>query len=289
MYPIRHIIKSCLLGRQKLKLRISKQHDALFICATGPSAKAFFDNFCSVSLKCDMLLMNDLIVFCKEKVFEIRPSHYILWDPLYFVEDNRFSSQVERGDFLRNSLHEAMEQINWPMTLIIPEWATFRTDNSNISIEYLNTITINKGFFKYHFYNKNYAMPAANNVVQVAAYYGIAKRYKEVFLIGCEYDTWKSTYLEENGEGYICSSHVYKTDELLEKWKLSEDRQSIEHGKSVVGGYLARCAETLDLYCSIAEYARNRNVNIINLSKGTTIDAFPIKKYEDFVESIDGK
>ena len=119
-----------------------------------------------------------------------------------------------------------------------------------------------------------------NNVVQVALYYGVLKKYNKVWLIGNEYDFWKSVTVSTDGNPYITYEHAFETNDLLEKWYLSEDEQCIAHGKSLVSGLLCRISETLDGYFDIAEYAQKNDTVIYNLSEGTVIDAFPIRKYE---------
>ncbi len=111
-------------------------------------------------------------------------------------------------------------------------------------------------------------MPRPRNVLIPAIMVGMAMGYKEIFIIGADH-TWTRT-LEVDDDNNVVSvqPHFYKDNEE-EKQRVTSVYRNVRLHDMLLSMHLA-----FKSYHTIARYARERGVRIVNATPGSFIDAF---------------
>lgn len=207
--------------------------------------------------------------------FSIKPKHYCLADPMFFKESFRKKDAMLLFSILQ-------ERVDWKMNIYIPstEQNRFKAfshlSNPNIRIIPLSTVEYN-GYesLRCIFYRKGLSMPRPQTVANMAIYVGINSGYSRVNLYGVEH-----TFLDSlcvNDKNQLCNrdKHFYdkveaplrpilKTDSLTEVWKISD--------------YLMAIAWMFKSHDLLSNYARYREVRIVNCTSGSMIDSYERKQ-----------
>lgn len=259
----------------RLKYSKDKINEKINILGNGPSLKNDIIRF---SDNDTILVVND---FALTDIFlKLKPKYYILADPGYWLpEGETHNSNIEMR---HNVFARIKDHATWKMNIYVPLVA-FKTnyfqllfkDNPNISIYSVNTIpSIHKCNQKMLFwiYKNNYSAPA-NNVLSLAIYISINLGYKKINLFGADH-SWLED-LKVNQENMVClqNRHFFDEESELVPWLRADGdifkMHEILH--TLAGVFLS--------YDKLSEYAQNLNVEIINYTPNSFIDAFVRKKY----------
>jgi len=93
-------------------------------------------------------------------------------------------------------------------------------------------------------------MPIAGNVICAAEYIALYMGYREIFLLGCDFNSFASQK----------ANHVYKEEDTNRLWSISTE--------------LFQYSFTADQHCQLDIYAKKHNQRILNLTQGSLIDAY---------------
>ncbi len=279
-----------LASQRKITVPINYGGGNILVVATGPSSNRFWGNeSCRTGWEeksYDICLVNDSFFKYKDIVFRLKPKFYCIMDSYYFDRECTTPDQIERFESSRAN-REILNTVDWELNLIVPctvslEWL----DNPKIKIIRLNSVAYNRDDLKsrFSYYKKNWMNPGRNNVVQGALYFAITFGYKQIALLGGEFNFWKDVYLSKDRHVIQEVEHCYEANKVERIYDLDEDYGGRREGTMAV--YLACLSESFSIYSYIREYADMMGARIVNYSEGTMIEAFEIA--ED-LGNIDGK
>lgn len=242
------------------------------ILANGPSARDILANRIDLLGNTDILVLN--YFGNTDMFFELKPSYYIMLDPVLFNFDFRNPGLNEapndEGRIVGIQLMENFKKVNWKMTLFVPAIFNnkiFRScfdDNSNIRVvPFYSTRILGYNWFCNYMYKRAQGVPSSRNVIIPALLLMILAGYKTIYLYGCEFSWTKTMDVDpDNGRMFFNDSHFYKKEEIR------------YFGKGAYLWWLKAISEMLEGVEKIALFANTRGVHIINRTKGSFIDAF---------------
>ena len=240
------------------KIRSSKK---LHVLLNGPSLDTSLINIDKENF--DFFIANDFPR--TDTFFELRPNKYLIVDPFFF--DNK-SSRVKD---ICSSLREA----DWSIEIYLPykfKNSHFHSleSKSNISLKFFNEIPIfSQSFFKYQFFDSHLCMPKCQNVLIAILMLSIWEGYENIYLHGADHN-W-SKYFELNDQMKLClrPHRFYDKDEnQLTPW-IDNYQNTYRVSNAFYNLYLM-----FNGYDDISKYADYKNINIINKTENSLIDAF---------------
>lgn len=267
------------INRKKVTLPIEMADDKkLMILATGKSANEFWNNidfYLEKYKKYDYLVMNRSIYKMKEAVMKIKPKYLAMCDSTYWGITTNVSINQALALDTYNRTKEVIEQIDWECYLITTIQEKFSYKNEKVKIIRLNsTKCVGDGELAYKLYKNNFAHPGIYNVAQLAIYFGITFFYKEIGLIGVDFDFLKNLNCDEECRLYDYAEHQYdqtKEDHIV-GYYTSENTGTI-YG-SVLAKYILETAETFVSFGKLSVYAEKNNCKIINYSLQSLLDCY---------------
>lgn len=225
------------------ELKNYRKSDICYICGNGPSLnKVNLDE-----LKGDLIVMNDHWRLAPK--YKKAPTYYIINDNAYGL--------IELKDRMQGVL-DCFPDIPHVFSTYLGPSMDCRFKNSITNIFYYNNIgrtfkhTYTIDFTKCTYYTWNVVTAA----IQLAIYVG----YKEIYLLGCDYSLFASRYLE----------HAYDKEGV--KVECPEKLRDM----------LFKYTITTHIHYEMAQYAKNHDVKIINLTSASLLDAYemdPDSKY----------
>lgn len=225
------------LLEDNVKLSMYKNSDKCYICGNGPSLnKVDFSE-----IQGDTIVMNDFWKVADAKGF--KPTFYLINDSSY--NQTNFSDRFD-------GVIKCFPDIPHILTLYLGPIVKSKYENTNCNIFFFNNIgrTFNQkrgiDFTKCTYYTWN--------VVSAAIQLAIWLKYKDIYLLGCDYSLFASRFIshvyDNNGEKVPCP---YKLRDMLFKYSI-----------------------TTHIHYEIAEFAKTQGVKIVNLTTATVLDAYEI-------------
>ena len=220
----------------------------------GPSLPALLEHYKKMD-DIDYFALNG---YCLTDLYsKYHPSYYIILDPIFFKAD--YNTTVKK-------IVDSLNKTEWPMTLFAPsnykKAKMFRDIcNKNISVEWFNYTpidickTIDHFFFKY-----NLGMPCPETVVIAAIFEAINMKFETIHLFGVEHSWLKFLSVDNDNVVSISLQHHNTGTDV--------DRSKRLHT------FLYSQARAFRSNVRLAEYANYRNVNIINHTPGSYLDAY---------------
>ena len=264
MNTIISIIRVLVSSHFKKTNLIRKQHDKCVILGNGPSLLDCLDKIESDVFDFDMIAINQIATTPLYEKY--KPNIYILADPDYWLKKQPGPKYF---DFVEK-LHTAiLEKTNWDLQLYLPYNAR-KSDiinifkkNPNINISFYNNTRF-ESFLRinYLFFNKQFGIPAAENIICVSIMLTIYSKYKSIYLSGADHDWSKYVWVDENNMIRYKHTHgsTLPEDNGISNTKLHDSLMSLYR--------------VFKAYNDIEKYARYKKVKIYNLCKLSFIDAF---------------
>ena len=178
-----------------------------------------------------------------------------------------------------------IERTNWEVNFFIPYQAkknTFWLDavnkNSNINVHYYNIIAL-EGFESliHYYYKRRLGLPRVHNIVGYTIMNVISMGYKRINLLGVEHSWLSQLSVTEQNIAQVGQPHLYDPDKKPEV--MYKDGKGIRKLHEILHKfYLAFSG-----YWKIRKFADRNNVEIYNLTKGSYIDAFERKDFDDIL------
>ena len=218
----------------KVNLLKNKKSSKCYICALGPSLKDV--NFDAIDG--DTIVVNRFF-----KHGEILPN----FTPNYYLMiDAAFGSDKNKKDFLDALKCYEGKDTMFLLNSKLSSFSVLKKLNNNISF-----VSCCKGLFNA---SKNYelgtVMPAFGNVACTAVAFAIALGYAEIYLLGCDFNSFASRK----------AVHCY-----AEK----DDKRQISLS------YELYCYSLVaEMHEQLNKYASSKGVKIINTTRGSLIDAY---------------
>ena len=271
------------INRKKVTLPMDVAGDGkLMILATGKSANEFWNNrdfYLEKYKQYDYLVMNRSIYKMKEEIMKLKPKYLAMCDAIYWGVTSNISVNQSLALDTYKRTKEVIEQIDWECYLVTTIHEQFDFKNEKVKIIRLNaTKCAGDGELAYKLYKDNFAHPGIYNVAQLAIYFGITFSYKEIGLIGVDFDFIKNLNCDEECKLLICAEHQYdqtKADSII-GYFTPENTGMINN--SVLAKYILETAETFVSFGKLSVYAEKNNCKIINYSLQSLLDCYEKQK-----------
>lgn len=236
-YFLKHKLYTVIKRNAQLKERVKTSGKA-YVCALGPSLKQVDLN----KIKGDTIVVNRFFKIGKEFP-DFVPTYYIMID-------YGFASEANKKDF-----HEALDTYLPKGTIFFlnsmlagsPLLEGYNTDNIYFISCFRGNVHENKK------YQLDKILPAFQNVVGAAELILMLLGYKEITLLGCDFNSFASRK----------RVHCYKDT--------SEERISKMSWELFVYSLAAKAHDDLQAY------AQKNNVVITNSTKESLIDSYPLE------------
>lgn len=253
--------------------KMEKQN--VVIIGNGPSLKNEFtiiEEFLNRSQNdFDFICVN---TFATSKFYEIiKPSKYVIVDPLFFTDTTEDISLNIKRDSITKSL---INKTSWPVSLYIPRYyvksyfVQSLANNDYIDIKPLNNIPLEGGveLFKHILFKLRLGNPVGQNVMITATFLGIQKKYKKIFLFGADHSWLCNLKVLHNNFITLDDKHIDESDENVIVLKEQDGRPK------KLPDFVNQLYVMFREYHVLSNYATKANTEILNMTKGSFIDAF---------------
>lgn len=258
------LVKVALMSRGASWKKNETGH-ALAILGNGPSLRHTLDTSLDQLLTYDLMAVN--FAALAPDFLNLRPRFYML-------ADGHFFNGMHSDPNVRK-LWENLERVSWEMTLLVPsKYKHFVKplvmNASHINLHFFNLTPVDGyGWLKNILFSSGLGMPRPRNVLIPAIMEGIRMGYNKILLFGADH-SWTKT-LDVDKENFVVSvqPHFYEDNEK----ELHRQRETYKglHLHDVLGSMTIAFRS----YWDIARFAKSRNIEIINATPGSMIDAFP--------------
>ena len=205
-----------------------------------------------------------------ERFSELRPTCYVLSDPMFF----RDSAERPRVAELYRALNE---RVAWPMNLYVqyynPERFDYRAALPNPHIRIIPFHTqMYRGFRALGFRLFRHGLGSANfgTVVQVGEYIALLLGYKRIELYGVDHTLLEGLCVDDENRLCRADRHYYDGAPAAPKPIF----QKVPHRPYTMATYLAEVAELFRGHEVLRDYAATLGAKIINCTQGSMIDAY---------------
>lgn len=255
-----------------------------YVLVNGPSLKKTLQSYDNGN----QIITNDAFVvnlFALDRHFKsIRPKHYCLSDPMFYQDF------PPKKDDIRRMYDVLQEEVDWDMYLYL----CFYTDKeynrlkyySGISNPHIKIVLMNRKVcdnlhpkIRNRLYASGYFMPEDGTIANTAIYLALIEGYKEIELYGADHTMFLELSVNEKNELCSYDSHFYDNDKP--QLKVLRNCNSIECSVFRVHDFLFAVSvmfRSHDLLRALADYL---GVRILNCTKGSMIDSYERKKFED--------
>lgn len=258
------IVKIMLLSRRATVKPIAADTDELIILGNGPSLNTTIAEHLPFLEKRKKLAVN--FAANTDLFTRLRPDFYVLADPHFFSigsDDN-----VQR-------LWTNLKNVDWPMTLFVPTSVTLPSDydNPRLTVQRYNLTPV-EGFkgFRHAVYHHMLGMPRPRNVLIPSLMLAIATGFRTIYVAGADHSWMKTLTVDDDNRVVSVQPHFY-SDNDKEKTRVRTEYANYPLHQIVYSFYVA-----FRSYHTIQAYAVSRGAQILNITPGSFIDAFPRKK-----------
>lgn len=251
-----------LITRENLKcyIRKDKNNKELRIIGNGPSLN--IDEVISEDLNVEYCMVNHA---CDTAEFrKIRPKTYVIADSGFV--NNRHLEKVQLS-------WTNLRAVDWDMTIFVPFYLYKKTkellQGSKLKVSCYHSASL-KGWKKLAFkmYDKNLAMPMPGNVMIACVYVGILQGFHTIRLYGSDHSWTEQLRVNDKNQVCIKDVHYYDNSLALKPWN---DETGKPFSMKII---LFKFSEIFEQYEILEQYAKSRNVSIINMCPNSYIDAF---------------
>ena len=166
------------------------------------------------------------------------PTYYLMYDAAFGEERHR------------DELTQALNTYSSKGTLFLFNSQLAKLNLSQEGLYYLSAF---KGRFKGQNYRIDKVTPAFANVIGTAIATAMGMGYKKIVLLGCDFNSFAT----------LMTSHAYDENsrrKRIEEWYELYRYSLVAYGHTV-----------------LSKYAQKHNIDIVNSTKGSLIDAYPFK------------
>lgn len=261
------IVKIPLLSRRPSALpREFSNPDELVILANGPSLNATVADHRDFLDRRTLLAVN----FCAVSPMftELKPELYLIADPLFWIVG-------EKRESLFGSL---AEKTDWPLHLFIPSrarsdkrWQQILDKNPNIRVHIYNTTPVEGfGCFTNAVYRRGLGMPRPHNVLIPSIATALRLGFKKVYLAGADHSWLPEISVTDSNEVLMHQKHFYDCGSSKAD-TVKQENLSEAHLHTI----LYHMHVAFKSYFILRDFAARQGVEVINITPGSYIDAFP--------------
>ena len=263
------LVKIPLFSRRPTPLPGNKEDAELVILANGPSLTSTVEGHRSFLEGKSLMAVN---LFVSSPLFtELRPSLYIIADPLFWLVD-------EKREAVFGGL---AEKTTWPLQLFVParalsdpKWRPMVERNTNITVRIYNTTPV-EGFpaFERWAYRNGLGMPRPHNVLIPAIATALRMHFKRIYLAGADHSWLPEITVTDDNEVLMHQKHFYDKGSSKADTVKKENLDSARLHTILYHMHVAFKA-----YFTLRKYAEKLGKEVINITPGSFIDAFKREK-----------
>lgn len=264
-------ILSVLLFSNKIGIRkIQSFSKRAIILGNGPSLANDKENIEEIKNQnsTDLWAVN---FFANSDFFQtIKPTHYVVADPIFWRKDLNESQKT----LLCKLLYNLNSKTDWRLILAIPYEAKnsffiSQISNKTISIIYYNrTPATGLSYVTRLLYDLQLAIVPAYNVLIATLTLAIPLKYEEIYIFGADHSWHEELRVTNNNETHVEQIHFY--DKKSKPEPVHKDHSTTFD----IGELFIRWGNVFKQYHTLAQYAQLHDVAIFNASSKTYIDAF---------------
>ena len=236
----------------------------IVVLGNGPSLNDTVARSAAFLAGHDLLAVN--FAACTPLFKQLRPCYYLLADAHFF----KATDQPNVAKLWNN-----IADIDWKMTLFIPFRAKLPQlpENNHLTIARYNTTPI-EGFRAVEnlFFGMGLGMPRPRNVLIPSIMMAIDMGYKQIYIAGADHSWTRTLSVDDDNNVVSIQPHFYKEDDR-EVQRINTEYMHYPLHTIMYSFYVA-----FKSYFTIARYARYRRTEVINITPGSFIDAFPRMK-----------
>ena len=265
-----------ILKESKFRAKISTKHisgNSCYILGNGPSLHQDLER-CMARFEPENIIAVNYFG-TSDLYARLKPNLYVLADPAYYL-DNLIPGVQNQVD---NLLSELKEKTNWYVTVFVPLKGQKKIQdklkaNEFISVVGYNSVNTWKGFkwFDHWVYNHQWAVVSGLNVVMIALLLAINVGFKKIFLMGVDHTWHKNIIVGEDNKTYEYDTHFYDKEMVKPIPLLVERGNKIIHLK--LHEQLGYVKKVFEVYHYMQDYAKYKQVEIVNCTPASFIDAF---------------
>jgi len=259
------LMKVAIMSGKPFRHASSDKKNSLLILANGPSLRSVLDLDRKELMKYDRLAVN---------FFANSPEYSSIRPDIYVMADSHFFSGQETDENVKN-LWKNLTATTWNMILMVPVRVRIPVKlPSCITIQRFN-MTPAEGFkaLQHLLFRTGVAMPRPRNVLIPSIMTAIRAGYRRILLAGADHSWSRTLWVNDNNNVISVQPHFYKDND--------KEKQRVE--SEYAGYHLHDIFKSLHIafssYFKIAEFAKKSGVEIINITPGSFIDAFPRREF----------
>ncbi len=262
------VVKIILKSRRAIRARHAHTGRSIAILGNGPSLRQTIDTYPQWLSSVSRMAVNFASI--SPDFFTLRPDFYIMIDPVCFPA-------ADAGPSLAADAWHSIRRADWQMTLMVPsarlaDASRLLGNSTCVRLRPVN-ITPIEGWkwFTHKAFDAGLGMPRPRNVLIAAVMAALSEGFGKIYLAGADH-SWTRT-LAVDKDNNVCNvvAHFYEEKRVEE-----ETTRIVEAYRGI---HLHNVLESLMIafrsYFHIKDYAAQRGVEIINITPGSFIDAFP--------------
>jgi hypothetical protein len=212
--------------------------------------------------------------------FEIKPKHYCFLDIAFYKESDCISDVQKLFAIMQ-------EKIDWALNIYVSgdyysKFLKFSgLTNKNINIIGINTVPY-RGYlhFRNFFFAKGLSVPPMNNVSIPAIFVSINCGYSTIMLYGVDHNFTDGLFVDENNQPCNKITHFY------EKGITKPIMSTFLNRVVTISEFFEYSMKIFASHEMLSKYAESLNVNILNCTKDSFIDAYkrvPFEIHNDLI------
>ena len=211
---------------------------------------------------------------------QLKPKNYVLNAPEMWMDDVE-EAHRKKGEKLFTAISERTQ---WNITLFLPvqarkyqRWQNKVGTNPLIKVCYFNTTPV-EGFsnFVYWLIHKNLGLPRPHNVLIPSIALACNMGFRTIYLTGADHSWLKDLWVTNDNQVLLTQKHFYDKDTAQ-----ARPMDKLGKGERKLYEILQKFVYAFKGYFVLLEFSKKKNIEIINMTEGSYIDAF-----ERFHESI---
>jgi hypothetical protein len=256
------LLKIVLFSNFKFKKELlviskTKQNTKIRILGNGDSLKE--GGF--INRDYDYMVLNNY--FLSESYYEVKPLYYLVADPYYFCTKEGI-----------DKIKRIISITDWEMYLFIPHNKGENLFFKKMETDHVKICLYNSSPFesftniKHYFFDKMLAMPIIQNVLVGGIMVSIWLDYKIIELYGVEHSWLTLLSVDKNNIVLIQDKHFYEKEEVKKvPFRVYREISKLHETLYAFG-------RMFESYWEIYDYVKDKNIEIINKSPDSFIDAF---------------
>jgi hypothetical protein len=249
-----------------------KINEDCIIMGNGPSLTRDIEKIDILDTKFDKFCVN---FFAESELYaRVRPKIYVIYDPIFW--ENGASEIYGKRDRL---FEKIVKETNWEIWFYAPfqfkKSSLYQNQgNNNIKFVFYNAITVDgyPGFIRYCLSHR-LGLPRAPNVIIPSLAFAIILGYKKIWLTGVDHSWHRDIVVKSDSKVYL--DHKHFIDNSLEQNPIylipGDEKPASMHQLFQAWANLFKGYELIN------DFAGRKNVEIVNLTEGSFIDAFKKK------------